>query len=684
MRGLGDQIGQRSIGWACAMVALFALACPTQAAPTNAWGNARILYFEQFETKIDPRPALAGKQSNTRQLKFNAYGRELELTLEPNALLDATASEHSSTVRLYRGELSGIAGSWARIATRESEIHGLIWDGKQLLVIEPTEAVRDSLVPPLDARTSKTILFRLSDTILDTGAALCSADTPTAATALDSYQSMRRELSELKGTPALAQATSAALRLQLSAIGDALFRAQFDSDGAAIDQMLLRLNNVDGIFAAELGVQIQVPTTLVYNPSNDPLPSTTVATDLLRQLAAVRAKTSQLKSRGLTHLFTGRDLDGATVGIGYIDAVCNTEFGVGLTEIRGRGAWLESLITAHEIGHNFGAVHDGEDQCNAVPPNQFLMSPTVHSAHATFSACSKTRMMERMRAASCISPLPPADLSIAADLGTVHEGIGRLFEWKLAVTNAGGRLSSGGRIEVLVPSTLRIEDAWIAGGTCTSGAGAVDCELGGIAGGATRTLNLTLKGLTTSTNEISARVIALSEAQTSNNSGLGSIEIDRQLDLSIALQAPSTIATGEAFTTSFALSNLAPEAASSVAVVFTLPPGTIATALNVSNGSCDSSTARCTIPTLDAGALVTGALTMVAQAPGPIDISARVSAAAFDPNAPNDVASVSINVSGAAATTSGAGTVAPSRGGGGAIALPLLLGLLGLACARRR
>lgn len=688
MRGLGNTFDRRSAAWACAVAATLSLADSTPAVAADTWGNARILYFERFETQIDPRPALAQKRSTTRMLKFDAYGRNFELVLEPNELSDVRrATSDAAPVNLYRGQLTGIAGSWARIGTHGSKVHGLVWDGTQLYVIEPSEDVRDSLVPPLHVGNTPTVMFRLSDTILDEGAALCASSGDAPLTGSDSYQALQREFGALKRDPILMQSATADMRLELSAIGDALFRAQFQSDAAAIDQMLLRLNNVDGIFAAELGVRIQVPTALVYTAQTDPLPATSVATELLRGLATLRSGSAQLQARGLTHLFTGRDLDGSTVGIGYIDTLCNGEFGAALTEVRGRGAWLESLIAAHEIGHNFGAQHDGDPQgsCSAVAQDQFLMSPTVHATNATFSSCSRDLISTRMLGATCIVPLPPADLSIAADLGSLHEGIGRSFEWQLPVTNVGGRATQSGRVEVLVPAALAVSDAWIPGGSCTSGAGVIDCELGSISGGVTRVLHLTMSSPAASVSEISARIISLTDAQTSNNTGAGTITIDPQLDLGIALQAPAAMVIGETLSGSFSISNAALEQARSVAVSFTLPSSLVLSAATIAGGSCNVQARVCTLPTLEAGASVSGSLTVMANAAGTYELSARVSGASFDPNTPNDTAAQSITVAAPSTSTNpSSGASESDSGGGGAFGLTFLLALFGLSTRRLR
>ncbi|HVF17140.1 MAG TPA: M12 family metallo-peptidase [Steroidobacteraceae bacterium] len=538
MGWFGLDAGHRSIAHLCAGVAALLLSCSAHAADT--FGNARILYFEPFTTTIDPRPALMQKTSRSRQMKFDAYGRRFDLSLEPNEKLQSAAN--SASVTLYRGQLNGISGSWARIATHGSDVHGLVWDGQDLYVIEPGEAVRNALVPPLDASTTQTVLFKLSDTIIDAGASMCAVDDAQDASMKGSvaFKSLAREFSSMKRDMTMMQSGDAGLRVQLSAIGDAKFRQQFASDAEARDAILLRLNNVDGIFESQLGIEIQVPTTLIYDSTNDPLSTTTSASSLLSALGDLRDRTSELNSRGLTHLFTGRDLDGTTVGLGYVGSVCRKAYGAALTEIRGRGAWLESLITAHEIGHNFGAVHDGETQCSAIAQNQFVMSPTVHSTAATFSSCSRELVAKTIATASCVTSVPAADLSIAADLGSVRSSPGRTFEWELPVTNSGGRSAQDSHVEVLVPSSLRVSEVWVSGGSCTSGAGAISCELGEVPGGASRSLHITLNGEDAGSNPISAQVSSLVDADPMNNRAEGTIVIaTAELDPPATLQAPS-------------------------------------------------------------------------------------------------------------------------------------------------
>ena len=162
--------------------------------------------------------------------------------------------------------------------------------------------------------------------------------------------------------------------------------------------LLTRLNNVDGIFSEQLGVQITVAEVDVFTSSTDPFTSTAAST-LLDELARYRADTAHQEAQGLTHLFTGRDLDGSTVGVAFFGAVCATRsrfssrsFGAGLSQARAGNAVIDSLVAAHEIGHTFGAPHDGDaNGACASTPTTFLMAPNINGS-SRFSACSLGEM----------------------------------------------------------------------------------------------------------------------------------------------------------------------------------------------------------------------------------------------------------------------------------------------------
>lgn len=507
---------------------------PTQPGPAQT-GPIRILSYEPFRPLVEQTPPGTRKTSNgsVNRLRFDAYGRRFTLTMEKNArltqaLAQSSLSQEGPTLSLYQGVIENIPGSWVRMSAKGQTIRGMIWDGRDLYVVDLADAVRDSMVAPLAVEAASTVIFRLADTQVEPGASFCGtdADAGNDAAVRSGKAAYTSLLNELKGSPVIMQAAGASVRLELAALGDSLFRARFASEQQARDEILLRLNNVDGIFSSQLGVEIQVPTLKVADAATDTLSATTVPGKLLSELGLLRKKTPELHTRGLTHLFTGRNLDGDTVGIAYTDALCRQQYGVSLTEVNNRSSWIESLIAAHEIGHNFGAGHDGEGQCAGTPQGEYVMSPSVGQNASTFSQCSLNAMLPRMQSAQCITALPPADLSIASDLGSLTQVVMRPFAWDLPVTNSGGSSAIDARVTLLVPPVIVIDEAWVSGGTCTSGAGVISCEMGNIPAGASRVIHLTLRSDVIGSNSISARVSAQNDTRPDNNTGDGTLVID--------------------------------------------------------------------------------------------------------------------------------------------------------------
>jgi hypothetical protein len=426
----------------------------------------------------------------------------------------------------------------------------------------------------------------------------------------------------------------------------------------------------------------------VPDAASDQLSAATVPNTLLRELALLRKRSPELNSQGLTHLFTDRDLEGNTIGIAYLDSVCDNQNAVGLTE--SRNTWLDSLVAAHEMGHNFGADHDGDSQgsCPNTPSSGFLMAPVV-SGTDDFSQCSLTRMRQRTQHASCITNLPPANVRISSNLGIARRQLGAPFMWQLPITNAGGLSSRNVRAELTLPSTLAIVDAGVLGGTCLSGGGAVECELGDIAGGNVRTIYLELGGDSAGSHAIAAHVTADHDGDRSDNDGSGTILVEAPADVSVRLRGPTSAMAHERFTVNFDIANVAADNAGTVTVKIDLPAGAAVGTASLTNGTCSSDAAsiECTLAPLSAGATASGSVSLTASGEGSAALHAAVSGDYFDTNNANDTADLIVAVNGVASRASpppASAGASSGGGGGGSFGLLLLLALAPLHRARRR
>jgi hypothetical protein len=680
----------RKVATATVRAGLWVAASTALALPVGAANDgerpARISYFEVLQALPGSAGTAQHKAGDSaRQLRFDAFGRRFELSLGSNTRLMASKPQQSR-LELYSGSIDGITGSWVRLATKGDALHGMMWDGAQLYAIEPASEVRDAL-DQAPAGESQTIVFRLADVQMDPGAASCAAES-LPAKASDAYASLA---SELKNSAVAMQAAGATRRLELSALGDARFRARYGSEQDARDEILTRLNNVDGIFSAHLSIAIHVGTVSVPNAADDQLSATTTPNSLLRELADLRKRSPELNSHGLTHLFTDRDLDGTTIGIAYLDSLCDTQNAVGLTE--SRNVWLDSLVAAHEIGHNFGADHDGDAQgsCPNTPSSGFLMAPVVTGVD-DFSPCSITRMRAKTNGASCISSLPPANVRIASNLGVERRQLGRPFRWELPISNIGGLDSRNVRAELTLPAQLSIVDASVVGGSCTSGGGAIECQLGDIPGGAVRTIELELSSDVAGSHAIGAQVAADHDANRTDNNGSGTIDVQAPADVSVKLRGPTTATANERFTIDFDLTNAAADDTGTVTVKIDIPASAAVTSASLNDGACtsDETSVECTLTFLGGGLTATGSVSLTASIAGSAALHASVSGRYFDTNNANDTADHVVSVSGAAplvsqsSTSGGTASANSGGGGGGSMGLLLLLALAPLHRARRR
>ncbi len=109
-------------------------------------------------------------------------------------------------------------------------------------------------------------------------------------------------------------------------------------------------------------------------------------------------------ARDLTHLFTGKELDGPTIGLAYLAVVCNSSsFSYGLSQTRYSLNLSRRVgLTAHEIGHNFSASHcNGAAQCN-------IMCSTINGCDGlglpNFGPDAIASITDHVAGTSCLSP----------------------------------------------------------------------------------------------------------------------------------------------------------------------------------------------------------------------------------------------------------------------------------------
>lgn len=582
--------------WALGVVAatIFSTA---DAADRNRTDIAHFEPLQRLELRtVDASAANAPQQAplaETAVMSFDALGRSFELELEYNSRLMSAARQNPSLdgVDIYRGELAGVENSWVRIVTANGVPSGMFFDGEELFAIE---APGDSAVA-----TSQPVIFRMADVYIAAGSMSCGNADPgmSAATAVDAL------LGELYSA---AEAQGAISELEIGVIGDFEFTSDKGGDAAAAQAITTRLNNVDGIFSSQVGVQISVRAIETFSTDTDPF-TTSEPVDLLNELSAYRASNSAQLEYGLTHLYTGRDLNDTTVGIAWTGALCSTNFGAGLSEGNG-GPGFDSLVAAHEIGHNFGAPHDGESESECESQSgDWLMSPRLNGVDQ-FSPCSLTQMADDIARASdnsrggaCIAPLPSIDMAVGLQSsGTVLFGAATDLTYLLV--NNGTLDATNVVVDFTLPANLTLVTVMPSAGGCTIGTGTASCDLGDIAGLETRTVDITVSPIALGAGTISASVSADTDDRPSNNQESLPITVDPAVDLVVGTLTGSAVRVGRSGTFTTSLENRATIGATGVVLTADLGSSLEASSASWSLGTCSMAPQRvtCQAPTFEA------------------------------------------------------------------------------------
>lgn len=642
--------------------------------------GARIVHFEPVRALAAQGATAAGRE----RLSFEAFGKRFELELDPNTRVAAAVPAARPDLVPLEGRIVGLAGSWARITRSREGLVGLVSDGRELYAIEPARSIAALADASLATPASGVIAYRLEDALIDTNAVSCGVGAADGTTSgLTLYKSLATELAPL---------ASLAVDRQLDVAMVADYELYQAYGAATIDFLIARMNVVDGLYAAQLGIRIRVGSTRVFESALQPF-SASAAPDLLQQLAGFRRTTIASQRLGLTHLMTGRELDDTTVGIAYLDTVCSLQ-SASLTEARtGKlSAALISLIAAHEIGHNFGAPHDGEagKACATTDPNAYLMAPTLSSANTQFSACSITEISQRIAAASCLSAVDEVDVALVAPVASARHGIGENWSLTFSVRSIGTRDAPMTAASFTIPAGSTLESINAAGGTCTVVGSQASCSLGTLTPGTTRTITLSLTGRVIGTETLFGSVFAAGDGSPGNDSTSVEIVTAPLADLATAVSVtPESLAVGDDARFAVTMRNIGPSVTSDARLsidiptgltVHTIDAGTLACTVSANSISCD--------PLLLApDDTRTVNFTARADAAGSFAVTAVALTAAVDPVSANNSASASVTVTGG-----GGGSTSPptpptsgaaSGGGGGGALSPWLLALLAVVVARR-
>lgn len=645
---------------------LFAL---TLVSPANAAAVVTISYQEPLlQLQLGYGSSSDSQKLSTtlaRSLRFDAFGQRFDINLEENRSLLGPEQRASlgDRYQIYRGDIAGMPDSWVRLVIADGLPRGMLWDGTEFW------AIKVAGDPSTDAQSA--FMYRLADLQIAPGTLSCAGIDATK----NGGEFAKAIMSEISANAA--QGPGAASQIDIAVIGD--FEFTSDKGASSNAEMITRMNNVDGIFSMQLGVQFNVGRIETFSSNNDPFTDQLDSAMLLDELSDYREATPSQNANGLSHLFTGRNLDTTTVGIAWTGALCQRRNGAGLTQAT-HDVTTDSLIAAHEFGHNFGAPHDGtsDSVCESETGN-FLMATSINGSDQ-FSSCSITEMQDDVDRASCITPLPSTDVALVANGQPGVVLLGDPATVSFEVNSVGTDTASGVNVDVTIPAGVTLSSVSTTTGFCDSGAGGASCAIGTIAAGSGATVTLTVTTSTVGSATFDATITADIDANGNNNQATVQFDIDPAVDMisiaattaQVALNGSTTIRpsvqNGSSITATNVTVTLTPDAGISIDSA-SWPPGNCSIADNVA--TCDAiSLATQSANTLQIG--ITG------TSEGNRTYAMSVSAAETDRDGANNDVSGQVTV-----RTAGTGSQGGEDSGGGSLGWLSLLFLALIIRARR-
>ena len=144
---------------------------------------------------------------------------------------------------------------------------------------------------------------------------------------------------------------------ELACDADVEYFNDYGSVAAVEARVNLVIDTMNIQYETEVGITHLITAIVVRTAEPDPY-STTDPGGLLGQFRSHWEIAHTNIQRDVAHLFTGKAIAGSVIGIAFLPGVCNGDLAYGLVESDYNGNFAcATELSAHELGHNWGAPH---------------------------------------------------------------------------------------------------------------------------------------------------------------------------------------------------------------------------------------------------------------------------------------------------------------------------------------
>jgi len=329
--------------------------------------------FQFLDTDGLLRETLAGKP-----VTLQVRDRSFEVLLESRDLRAARYQSVESLpngerrllerqpVRTFRGSLPNGQGQ-ARVSFVDGTLEAVILTPEEWYFVEPLSRYS------AQALKGDMVVYERSDI---RSATLGDCGLATAERLVEGIEFV---------TPFVADAATT-YTVELATEADNEYVTALGSSDNAANEILDILNQVEGVYQSELGLTFEVVFQHSWNTTSDPY-SSTAASTILQEFTSHWNSNFSNVNYDLAHMWTGKNLDGSTVGIAWKGVSCTKSYAYGVSQ-RLTGTPAKSILTAHEMGHNFGGDHVSTSNPGQGDCGNTIMNPSIGTG---FSFCPFSR-----------------------------------------------------------------------------------------------------------------------------------------------------------------------------------------------------------------------------------------------------------------------------------------------------
>jgi len=339
-------------------------------------------------------PATASVTSGTLQVTLPIDGQPRMVDLTPVSvrastyslkiqLADGTYVDREPTAeRTFRGTLDGQLDAIVAATLGDDGLHALVLmpDGTRYWV-EPVPMTVAWAGP------GQHVVYRDEDVVLAGDTCMLAADAPVEMP----------DASKAQASGAGGVAVAGLVYAELAIDADYEYYLRYGSVAAVETQISSIINAMNAQYDRDVQIRHVITTIIVRTAEPDPY-NTSDPNTLLNQFRLHWVNNQTAVHRDMAQLFTGKDLSGSTIGIAWLGQVC-TNYSYSVVESDAWGCDLfacKTDLSAHELGHNWGADH-----CPCASP-PYTMNAVITSSNRFHPTYDIPEMIAYRDSRSCL------------------------------------------------------------------------------------------------------------------------------------------------------------------------------------------------------------------------------------------------------------------------------------------